>query len=392
SVSYAGGFAGSVGNSSTFKNIYIFLNPNMSISASGNRENYAGKFFGGKYNSSVLTFDNVHIYHHANDLTNANNDSDYWGNTNDKIQIHTYNDNTQESIYQDFLSKANTIEKPILPSNPSNPTNPDVILDSDDVISANDLNTWLGEILAGNYWIDINDLSSIKGISEELKQSISFLEALYTQEGMKEILESFGNDYKTNYKNYQKFATNKANLLAFINDKLKPLVKQSNKAFIDLKTAQEQLKIAIAKYNDYVKKVNENPNLKNDATLNALKAEVDRLDNLSKELFASINNNQELLQTYQDKTSTDSNNHFKIIGKFDNVALLIPNLDEIVVDGNENEDYKKVSRQVANAQKQTPTFEYEEDEKEEVEEASMKQRSRTCIVSDNYKTMNPCVV
>ncbi|WP_201737064.1 hypothetical protein, partial [Campylobacter armoricus] len=286
SVSYAGGFAGSVGNSSTFKNIYIFLNPNMSISASGNRENYAGKFFGGKYNSSVLTFDNVHIYHHANDLTNANNDSDYWGNTNDKIQIHTYNDNTQESIYQDFLSKANTIEKPILPSNPSNPTNPDVILDSDDVISANDLNTWLGEILAGNYWIDINDLSSIKGISEELKQSISFLEALYTQEGMKEILESFGNDYKTNYKNYQKFATNKANLLAFINDKLKPLVKQSNKAFIDLKTAQEQLKIAIAKYNDYVKKVNENPNLKNDATLNALKAEVDRLDNLSKELFA----------------------------------------------------------------------------------------------------------
>ncbi|WP_161593987.1 hypothetical protein, partial [Campylobacter armoricus] len=70
---------------------------------------------------------------------------------------------------------------------------------------------------------------------------------------------------------YQKFATNKANLLAFINDKLKPLVKQYNKAFIDLKTAQEQLKIAIAKYNDYVKKVNENPSIKNDATLNALK-------------------------------------------------------------------------------------------------------------------------
>ncbi|WP_139453249.1 hypothetical protein, partial [Campylobacter armoricus] len=34
----------------------------------------------------------------------------------------------------------------------------------------------------------------------------------------------------------------------------------------------------------------------------------------------------------------------------------------------------------------------EEDEKQEVEEASMKQRSRTCIVSDNFKTMNPCVV
>ncbi|AJC86024.1 two-partner secretion domain-containing protein [Campylobacter sp. RM16704] len=395
SGSFAGGFAGYIytfGTSSlTFKNIYIFFNPNMSISASGNYI-YAGKFFGkGDFTG---TLDNIHIYHHTNDLANATYDQNYWGSSNDKIQIHTYNNSNQESFYQDFLSKVNTISRPTPPTNPStpsNPTNPDVILGSDDVISANDLNTWLREILAGNYWIDINDLSSIKGISEELKQSISFLEALYGQEGMKEILEGFGNDYKTNYRNYQRFATNKANLLAFINDKLKPLVKQSNKAFIDLKTAQEQLKTAIAKYNDYVKKVNENPSLKNDATLNSLKAEVDRLNNLSKELFASINNNQVLLQTWQNKTSNDSNNHFKIIGEFKNLALLTPNLDEVIVNGNENEDYKKVSRQVANAQKQTPTFEYEENEKEEVEETALMQKGKICIVSDNFKTMNPCV-
>ncbi|WP_139452621.1 filamentous hemagglutinin N-terminal domain-containing protein, partial [Campylobacter armoricus] len=265
SNNYAGGFVGFVKNhypyNAIFENIYIFFNPNMSISVSGNGENYTGKFFGYKYVSANLTFDNVHIYHHTNDLANANNDRDYWGSSNDKIQIHTYTNSNKNQAYNQFKQQDNTIARPIvqLPNMtpPSNPTNPDVILDNDDVISANDLNTWLGEILAGNYWIDINDLSSIKGISEELKQSISFLEALYTQEGMKEILESFGNDYKTNYKNYQKFATNKANLLAFINDKLKPLVKQYNKAFIDLKTAQEQLKIAIAKYNDYVKKVNE---------------------------------------------------------------------------------------------------------------------------------------
>ncbi|AJC86969.1 two-partner secretion domain-containing protein [Campylobacter sp. RM16704] len=384
----AAGFAGIITVNSTFKNIYIFFNPNMSISASGNWQNYIGKFFGYINGSPNLTFDNVHIYHHTNDLANATYDQNYWGSSNDKIQIHTYNNSNQENVYQDFLSKANTISRPTPPTNPSNP---DVILGSDDVISANDLNTWLGEILAGNYWIDINDLSSIKGISEELKQSISFLEALYGQEGMKEILEGFSNDYKINYRNYQRFATNKANLLAFINDKLKPLVKQSNKAFIDLKTAQEQLKTAIAKYNDYVKKVNENPSLKNDATLNSLKAEVDRLNNLSKELFASINDNQELLQTWQSKTSTDSNNHFKIKGEFKNLALLTPNLDEVIVNGNENEDYKKVSRQVANAQKQTPTFEYEENEKEEVEETALMQKGKICIVSDNFKTMNPCV-
>ncbi|AJC86631.1 two-partner secretion domain-containing protein [Campylobacter sp. RM16704] len=392
---YAGGFAGEADSDSIFKNIYVFFNPNMSISASGGNYNYAGKFFGKGYFTGTNP-DNIHIYHHTNDLTNATYDQNYWGNTNDKIQIHTYTDKNQ--AYNQFKQQDNTIARPIVqlpsitpPSNPSTPTNPDVILGSDDVISANDLNTWLGEILAGNYWIDINDLSSIKGISEELKQSISFLEALYGQEGMKEILEGFGNDYKTNYRNYQRFATNKANLLAFINDKLKPLVKQSNKAFIDLKTAQEQLKTAIAKYNDYVKKVNENPSLKNDATLNSLKAEVDRLNNLSKELFASINDNQELLQTWQSKTSTDSNNHFKIKGEFKNLALLTPNLDEVIVNGNENEDYKKVSRQVANAQKQTPTFEYEENEKEEVEETALMQKGKICIVSDNFKTMNPCV-
>ncbi|HEC1774798.1 TPA: hypothetical protein R1726_000714, partial [Campylobacter lari] len=34
----------------------------------------------------------------------------------------------------------------------------------------------------------------------------------------------------------------------------------------------------------------------------------------------------------------------------------------------------------------------DEEETEEVEEASFMQKGKTCIVSDNYKTMNPCVV
>ncbi|HEC1758390.1 TPA: hypothetical protein R1711_001661, partial [Campylobacter lari] len=33
----------------------------------------------------------------------------------------------------------------------------------------------------------------------------------------------------------------------------------------------------------------------------------------------------------------------------------------------------------------------EEEEQEEVDETSLLQKSKTCIVSDNYKTMNPCV-
>ncbi|EJB6608000.1 hypothetical protein MTK06_001575, partial [Campylobacter lari] len=34
----------------------------------------------------------------------------------------------------------------------------------------------------------------------------------------------------------------------------------------------------------------------------------------------------------------------------------------------------------------------EEKEEKEVEETAMMQKNRTCIVSDNFKTMNPCAV
>ncbi|WP_139493204.1 filamentous hemagglutinin N-terminal domain-containing protein, partial [Campylobacter armoricus] len=425
-----GGFSASLYEVNNLSNVFLYFNENFTINTRGFENTYIGKFTG-MLTQSRYNFSNIHLYHHENSFLNANNDyaiqNDF--NTNgyvsNKINIHTYNDNTQESNYQDFLSKANTIEKPILPSNPSNPpdlTDTNVKLDEND-LHQDIINEIINDITNNHYELSIanllnmlKDKTNYTNMNEEQKtnfiakyflkgdttkalevvQSLDFLLA-YENNGLStasnDKFEANGLSVKnTLIANTKKTIKNKNDLFDFLSDDLKNLVVNYNQNITDLKTAQEQLKIAIAKYNDYVKKVNENPSIKNDATLNALKAEVDRLDNLSKELFASINNNQELLQTYQDKTSTDSNNHFKIIGKFDNVALLIPNLDEIVVDGNENEDYKKVSRQVANAQKQTPTFEYEEDEKEEVEEASMKQRSRTCIVSDNYKTMNPCVV
>ncbi|AJC86732.1 two-partner secretion domain-containing protein [Campylobacter sp. RM16704] len=428
SESYAGGFIGYIYNDDTssiitFENIYIFFNPNMSISASGGRQNYIGKFFGrGYFTGANPTFTNVHIYHHTNDLTNAITDRNYWGNTNDKIQIHTYNNSNQQSSYQDFLSKANTISRPTPPSNPTTPpnlTDTNVKLDEND-LHQNIVNEIINDITNNHYEINIANLlnmlkekTNYTNMNEEQKanfiakyflkgnttkalevvQSLDFLLA-YENNGLStasnDKFEANGLSVKnTLVTNTKKVIKNKNDLFDFLSGDLKNLVVDYNQNITDLKTAQEQLKTAIAKYNDYVKKVNENPSLKNDATLNSLKAEVDRLDNLSKELFASINNNQELLQTWQSKTSTDSNNHFKIKGEFKNLALLTPNLDEVIVNGNENEDYKKVSRQVANAQKQTPTFEYEENEKEEVEETALMQ---ICIVSDNFKTMNPCVV
>ncbi|AJC85529.1 two-partner secretion domain-containing protein [Campylobacter sp. RM16704] len=414
----AGGFAGSYENDSTFKNIYIFFNPNAKISGRA-----PGKFFGQPFWTAHLN--NIHIYHSRNDLTNAITDRNYWGNTNDKIQIHTYNNSNQQSSYQDFLSKANTISRPTPPSNPTTPpnlTDTNVKLDEND-LHQNIVNEIINDITNNHYEINIANLlnmlkekTNYTNMNEEQKanfiakyflkgnttkalevvQSLDFLLA-YENNGLStasnDKFEANGLSVKnTLVTNTKKVIKNKNDLFDFLSGDLKNLVVDYNQNITDLKTAQEQLKTAIAKYNDYVKKVNENPSLKNDATLNSLKAEVDRLNNLSKELFASINDNQELLQTWQSKTSTDSNNHFKIKGEFKNLALLTPNLDEVIVNGNENEDYKKVSRQVANAQKQTPTFEYEENEKEEVEETALMQKGKICIVSDNFKTMNPCIV
>ncbi|EHZ4885554.1 filamentous hemagglutinin N-terminal domain-containing protein [Campylobacter lari] len=394
---YIGSFAGALHGSKKeiMQNIYMFIDDNSQISYNKFfRFYYLGKF-AGTLNAEL---NNVHIYSNNSTLSDMNNDSSLINNFNnngyvsDKINIHTYNNSTQSDAYEDFLSKADTIEKPSKPTDPTDPSNPDVILDSDDVISAEDLNKWLDEIFGGDYWVDIKDLGKIQGLSESIAQSISFLEALYGQKGMKEILEGISNEYKNISTKYDKFAINKANLLAFINGNLKPLVESSNNALAQLKLIQDQLKIAIAKYNDYVKKINENPAIKNEETLNALKAEVDRLNQLSGELATTIAKNQIILKDWQDKASTDSNEHFTIKGQFDNVALLIPNLEKVTVNGNENDDYEKISHQVANIQKQTPIFEYEEEETEEVDEISLLQKSKICIVSDNYKTMNPCVV
>ncbi|MCV3471217.1 hypothetical protein, partial [Campylobacter sp. CNRCH_2015_0814] len=168
-VTYAGGFIGGNGffgnkiENNMFKNIFIFFNQHDKI------ENSDGKFFGG---SNFLigennTFDNIHIYHHEDDLTNAIADQNYWNDFNkngyisDKINIHTYNDSTQSDAYKDFLSKANTIEKPSKPTDPTDPTDPNVILDTDDIISEDIINQIISELKDKFYAVDINTLNDL---------------------------------------------------------------------------------------------------------------------------------------------------------------------------------------------------------------------------------------
>ncbi|MBX2078104.1 hypothetical protein I9T54_00930, partial [Campylobacter peloridis] len=126
-----GGFIGYSKNSNVaFDNIYIFFNNNSKFyaEASGNQIS-VGKFLG-KVDKKIDKFNNIHIYHHKNDLINANYDSNLWndfyqnGYVNNKLNIHFYDDTSKNKVYQDFKVQDNSILRPII-SKPIPPTTPD---------------------------------------------------------------------------------------------------------------------------------------------------------------------------------------------------------------------------------------------------------------------------
>ncbi|HEC1747221.1 TPA: filamentous hemagglutinin N-terminal domain-containing protein, partial [Campylobacter lari] len=234
-------------------------------------------------------------------------------------------------------------------------------------------------------------LSGDKTKALEVVQSLDFLLA-YEKNGLsaasKDKFEGNGfsvkNEILSQVNNTTKNIKDKFNKLE---KDLKPLVDESNVNLKDLIAMQNRLDDTIKAYNKYVDLINKGLASKNDPEFIALKNKIDILIKDSQVLADSINENQKELSTWQNDNNTEN---FKVVGAFANAILINPKLNEITNDdGNENDDYEKISRQIADSQKQTPTFEYEEEETEEVEESAFKQKSKTCIVSDNYKTMNP---
>ncbi|MBX2079356.1 hypothetical protein I9T54_07440, partial [Campylobacter peloridis] len=87
-----GGFTGTIllyAGDSKFENIFIFFNPNTKmIYKNGSPGKFIGKIESTGTDNYNFSFNNIHIYHHKNDLANAINDNQLWN----KINIHTYND------------------------------------------------------------------------------------------------------------------------------------------------------------------------------------------------------------------------------------------------------------------------------------------------------------
>ncbi|MCV3552512.1 hypothetical protein L8X40_08380, partial [Campylobacter sp. CNRCH_2013_0855] len=244
-------------------------------------------------------------------------------------------------------------------------------------------------------------LSGDKTKALEVVQSLDFL-LTYEKNGLstasKDKFEGNGfsvkNEILSQVNNTTKNIKGKIDKLE--ND-LKPLADESNGYLKDLIAMQNKLDNTIKAYNAYVDLINKGLASKNDPEFIALKNQIDTLMKDSQVLADLINENQKELSTWQNDNNTEN---FKVVGAFANVILNTnPNLKEITGDGGDGEDPNKPDLPETDMEfEQTASLNLigdetldEEEETEEVDETSLLQKGKTCIVSDNYKTMNPCV-
>ncbi|QOQ99279.1 filamentous hemagglutinin N-terminal domain-containing protein [Campylobacter lari] len=421
-----------------FKNIYIFFSPDAKIEANGGGTNeYAGLFHAVSKTGSK--HENIFIYHpesikEQGDIAQIK-----------ELKKISYKNGDHDSKYTEFKDKINRDLKDyglhekdgyfsfntdfkVKPS--EDIFRPDVekikdetaTLDQGDLISDDIWDYIIKDIDKVNYNIDIRLLAKLLseygnisnktedeqvkfvttylGVKENdaraLLQSLSFLNAYKDHDIDKAkfkdetVKASFVKSFENADTKFTDFNNNKNKLYNNLNDLNKNIVSKGFDIEYLLDENQEKLAKFIKAYNDYVVLIEKGLKNENDPAFINIKNTIIQLNDEAKNLYAQLLDYKDQLQDFKD------NNEFKkviIAGDFKTIPLLItPDVNKPINGGGEDGDYEKISRQIADSQKQTPTFEYEEEKTEEVEESAFKQKGKTCIVSDNFKTMNPCVV
>ncbi|MCV3356656.1 hypothetical protein L8U37_04270, partial [Campylobacter sp. RKI_CA19_01122] len=269
-----------------------------------------------------------------------------------------------------------------------------------------------------DYFFDKNnkDNPSIEIAQKEIFQSLDFLLA-YQDNGLSKASDD-------------KFADNEAiqakdNILAEVSnalenktiasnlENLSNLNDKINSANNDFKEENyyKQLNDLASAYNKYVELINKGLASKDDQAFKDISNELF-------DLIAKVGDETEaierLIKDFEDlkiSVSDESSGHFVVKGELSTIKIPYPILASIKDDngGGEIEIPDKpidpVEPPIDNkpddslAFEQSSTFNSignetlnEEEETEEIDETSLIQKSKTCIVSDNYKTMNPCIV
>ncbi|HEB7535165.1 TPA: filamentous hemagglutinin N-terminal domain-containing protein, partial [Campylobacter coli] len=441
---YTGGLIGTIANNFNanynFSNINLFFDSSMRVAGI----NYKVGKIVGKSTSSKLSFKNSNLYYIFNNFEGSRSES-YSG-----LNLDQYVNSNEQTKYEDFLKKDVTV-KPVVDSYQSNniisPELPDIekikneiaILDKEDLLEDVIQKEIIEDITKKYYFVDIKTLNDLLLVYSQLnsksskEERINFVQnhllVSKNEQEAKEVVESldFLLAYKTNgLENAEKNGILKdeeaKNTNRIIQDKVKKtlsyeqdlivnflqnektglkwLVDYTNARLQELKNLQENLKEAVLNYNAYVDLINANKVEKDELKLEVLRQNIDKLTTESERLSIEIDEKQNILSKWQDKSKTDSNEHFVILGKFNYDPLIKPVLNELNTDSGDGvkdpdlkpdpelpEDNLKFEQIAAlNLIKQ------EEEEEKEIGETDGRIRSITCIVSDNFKSMNPCVV
>ncbi|MCV3382224.1 hypothetical protein L8V77_07575, partial [Campylobacter sp. IFREMER_LSEM_CL2127] len=431
-----GGFIGNINNQAPytgeyyktnldFSNIHIYFDPNFSIQYNGMGK---GKFVG-YYNQNYNTFnfkDKINFYANENIFNGATTDKSLWNNfTTLSPNENVFKNNTKnitEAINVSVISPEFTHPEKI-------PDDVEVKLDIDDLYS-DVIDSIIKDITNEYFSINIHDLIKIlneykyENMNED--QKVEFIKTYFINKSKydkntdldkiaRSVVQSldFASVYQGNfsegklnasalkeYKNNlapktQKIKDDQDSLNSFLKGDLNELVITTNILLQNLKNTQAALKEAISQYNAYVDLINANKAERDDAKLEALRKNIENLENHSKSLAAKIDNSQNILEKWQAQSSKESNEHFVILGKFDYTQLIKPDLNEPNGNGGKDPDPKpELPEQDLDFEQTTALnlIKHEEDEEKEIGETDGELRSVTCIVSDHFKTMNPCAV
>ncbi|EAK9994726.1 filamentous hemagglutinin N-terminal domain-containing protein [Campylobacter lari] len=444
---YAGGFLGCNGANSqgclssggSIKNVSLYFKEGSSISTRSyqNRTIYKDLFIANKVginNSNTA-------YYHTNDFS---------GFSTSGANKISYANNDK---YNEFTSKIPSIVNPTKPSEVSRvDLDNDVFLDNDDLyedIIKDEIISDLKKYLTINANSDLKKLleaygnltdrkSKVQFIAEfllddryddkaseaeKLMQSMDFLLAYSKnnkidskfKEGVQDKLDSLKQDAK---RHYDTTIANKDKLINFIRD-LQSKVDNIN----DLKDKynegnyQDQINALATRYNIIVSTINSNKNL-SENLLNRFYEELSNISSQIEQLMVlaqlSKNNSDISIDDFESlKTKANQYEYFTLNGNFDKVGnISIPILDSIKNNGDNgggeieipsipiepveppsnDSDNSLVFEQTSNLHSIGNKTLEEEQDKNDIDETAPMQRGKICIVSDNSKTMNPCIV
>ncbi|EHS0800776.1 hypothetical protein KVH71_001513, partial [Campylobacter lari] len=440
------GFIGDFKDNSTFEDIYIFF--------SGNDYSGINNLVYDMWASKNATFKDFYMYYNKQYFTNKDLDinnpwnSNKYDNTNINFkEITDFNFAKQEFIASAQTGtgiKFNQASNSFKTTTDFKITDPnfstvgeggeegngsEVKLDENDLLQDTITNEIIADIISKKYnipiyllldmledklnYFNMNEDQKIEFVAKyfldgdktqalEVVQSLDFIFA-YENNGIADLSDFNFEGEGLNAKNSIVSKVNKTsadvkNKINQIDSGLKLLTIESDNFLKDLIAMQKNLSDVVGAYNKYVDLINKGLANKNDPEFIALKNQIDILMKDSQILADSINDNQEKLLKWQNDNNTEN---FKVLGAFANVILNTnPKLDQITEEGGGGEDPNKPELPDNGLEfEQTASFNLigdetveEEKEEKEVEETAMMQKNRTCIVSDNFKTMNPCAV